>query len=441
MGWARCERANQAAFLSPNGFLRRHATGAAPGHVPGLVHDVLLSPGRPLEASTRATMEPRFGRDFSGVRVHDDAKASQSTAAVQANAYTAGRDIVFAQGRYAPQTQTGAHLLAHELAHVSHEDTRRGALPNQIGAAHSHEEHVADRAADDVVRGRSVSTAGGDASRLNRQAKSGPQAAQDQIIALAESDKPEDRQHALDLIIDTYFSRPPNFDGIFYDPNLQSTSPQDADTGPSPGQASFGGRQRTTIGPRFFHDFRPRYIQRVRTIGHELQHVGQRSPAGGRSFLSTLGGIGIGAAIGAAAGGIGLGIAAAAGASLAGGLIGGVLGGAAALGGLIGGILDPFGGADEPVRNSHTREFLAIHWTLTAQVRGLGDMPRRQALQALNQPRAGALAEYQQMPADDQKKYRSQYEELLKLKQRLEAEGEGKTNTQQTQPNAQGATP
>jgi hypothetical protein len=68
-------------------------------------------------------------------------------------------------------------------------------------------------------------------------------------------------------------------------------------------------------------------------------------------------------------------------------------------------------------------------------------MPRRQALEALKLPRFGALAEYEQMPADDQKKYRHQYEELLQLKQRLEAEGETKTNTRQTLPNAQGAKP
>jgi hypothetical protein len=441
MGWARCERTNQAAFVAPNGLLRRHASGAAAGHVPGLVHDVLRSPGRPLDVATRASMEQRFGRDFSGIRVHDDAKASRSAAAVQADAYTAGRDIVFARGRYSPQTQDGVHLLAHELAHASQDGARRGAMPSQIGAAHSHEEHAANRAADEVVQGRRVSTAGADASKLHRQANLDPQAARDRIIALAESDKPADRQRALDLIVDTYFGRPPNYDGIFYDPNLHSTSPQDAETGPSQGQASFGGRQRTTIGPGFFHEFRRRYIQRVRTIGHELQHVGQRSPAGNRSFLSTLGGAGVGAAIGAAAGGIGLGIAAAAGVSLSGGLIGGVLGAAGGVGGLIGGILDPFAGKDEPVRNSHTREFLAIHWTLTAQVRGLGDMPRGQALQALNLPRVGALAEYDQMPAADQKKYRRQYEQLLQLKQRLEAEGEAKSNTRQAQPNTQGATP
>lgn len=57
-------------------------------------------------------------------------------------------------------------------------------------------------------------------------------------------------------------------------------------------------------------------------------------------------------------------------------------------------------------------------------------MPRGQALQSLSLPRVGALAEYVQMPVDDKKKYRHQYEALLQLKQRLHAEGAFKTNTQ-----------
>jgi outer membrane protein OmpA-like peptidoglycan-associated protein len=63
-------------------------------------------------------MEQRFGADFSGVRVHDDARAAESARAVDAHAYTVGSDIVFAPGRYAPGTSGGDRLLAHELAHV-----------------------------------------------------------------------------------------------------------------------------------------------------------------------------------------------------------------------------------------------------------------------------------------------------------------------------------
>jgi hypothetical protein len=63
-------------------------------------------------------MEARFGYDFSHVRVHTDAKAEESVRAVSALAYTVGRDIVFGTGQYAPATNTGRHLLAHELTHV-----------------------------------------------------------------------------------------------------------------------------------------------------------------------------------------------------------------------------------------------------------------------------------------------------------------------------------
>jgi hypothetical protein len=89
------------------------------GEVPGIVHDVLRSPGQPLDAGTRAFMEPRFGYDFGDVRIHTDSKASQSARAVNARAYTVGRDIVFEKGQYAPMGPEGGLLLAHELAHVT----------------------------------------------------------------------------------------------------------------------------------------------------------------------------------------------------------------------------------------------------------------------------------------------------------------------------------
>lgn len=83
-----------------------------------IVRETLRSPGQPLDPATRAFFEPRFGQDFSQVRVHTDAKAAESAWAVNALAYTAGRDIVFGTGRYAPATSEGRRLLAHELTHV-----------------------------------------------------------------------------------------------------------------------------------------------------------------------------------------------------------------------------------------------------------------------------------------------------------------------------------
>jgi Domain of unknown function (DUF4157) len=83
-----------------------------------LVRDVLSSPGQPLDAETRSVMEPRFGRDFSTVRVHTDAPAAESAVSLNASAYTIGHDVVFGAGGFSPGTDTGRRLLAHELTHV-----------------------------------------------------------------------------------------------------------------------------------------------------------------------------------------------------------------------------------------------------------------------------------------------------------------------------------
>jgi outer membrane protein OmpA-like peptidoglycan-associated protein len=103
---------------------RKSGIGSAFDAVPPIVHDVLRSPGQPLDSKTRTFFEPRFGRDFSQVRVHTDSKAADSATAVNALAYTVGRDVVFGQGRYTPSTNNGQRLLAHELTHVVQQDGR-----------------------------------------------------------------------------------------------------------------------------------------------------------------------------------------------------------------------------------------------------------------------------------------------------------------------------
>ena len=85
---------------------------------PPIVHQVLSSPGRPLDPGTRGFFESRFGFDFSQVRVHTGKKAEESAAAVNAVAYTVGPNVVFGTGRYLPSTSEGKRLMAHELTHV-----------------------------------------------------------------------------------------------------------------------------------------------------------------------------------------------------------------------------------------------------------------------------------------------------------------------------------
>jgi hypothetical protein len=99
-------------------FKRAGATETAAGEVPAIVHDVLRTPGQPLDAATRAFFEPRFGFNFGQVRVHTDEQAVHSARAIGARAYTVGQAIVFGRGAFAPGDQAGQHLLAHELAHV-----------------------------------------------------------------------------------------------------------------------------------------------------------------------------------------------------------------------------------------------------------------------------------------------------------------------------------
>lgn len=105
--------------------LQRSSTNMAkPSSVPPIVHEVLNSIGQPLDPDTRAFMEPRFGHDFSKVRVHTDSKAAESARAVNALAYTVGQHVVFGTGQYGPYTEAGQKLLAHELTHVAQQRGR-----------------------------------------------------------------------------------------------------------------------------------------------------------------------------------------------------------------------------------------------------------------------------------------------------------------------------
>jgi hypothetical protein len=92
--------------------------------------------GRPLPAPVRAYFEPRLGRDLGGVRVHTGAAAARAARLVEAHAFSVGEDIVFATGRWAPDTRTGLRLLAHELGHVVRQsETGELALQRQPAGA------------------------------------------------------------------------------------------------------------------------------------------------------------------------------------------------------------------------------------------------------------------------------------------------------------------
>ncbi len=128
---------------------RAAAHSATTGVAPSIVHDVLRSSGSRLDTQTRAFFEPRFGHDFSQVSVHTDAKAAESARAVNALAYTVGRDIVFGNDQSTFGTSGRRRLLAHELAHVVQQSgaVSSSMLSLMIGPADSPLERQADRAA------------------------------------------------------------------------------------------------------------------------------------------------------------------------------------------------------------------------------------------------------------------------------------------------------
>jgi hypothetical protein len=101
-------------------------TDASPG-----IQNQLGSTSYSLDPAVRVFMEPRFGHDFSHVRVHIDSRAAQSTQALQARAFTLGRDIFFDTGQYQPADPGGRRLIAHELTHTLQQGWGGRAGPQQ----------------------------------------------------------------------------------------------------------------------------------------------------------------------------------------------------------------------------------------------------------------------------------------------------------------------
>ena len=159
--------------------LQRKSTGVESGQgVPASVNETLARPGRPLDADTRDFMEGRFGSNFAAVRIHDDSAAGASARDVDAHAFTVGQDIVFGDGQYQPHSDSGRHLLAHELAHtVQQQGLQRSGISNLAdqGPHYQRLEREADFVADSVMRGQPLASGvlsqGG--PRLSRKAGKG----------------------------------------------------------------------------------------------------------------------------------------------------------------------------------------------------------------------------------------------------------------------------
>jgi hypothetical protein len=249
--------------------LQRHPDGSmAPTTAPTIVHDVLRSPGHPLDHATRAFMEPRFGADFSQVRVHSDAKAAESAETVSALAYTVGRDVVFNRGQFSPESLTGRQLLAHELTHVVQQGLTVG---HPVPVAHSAAEGEAQNNSQRIASGEPTQVRTPVAAGIHRQQDPNPVDDKAKaIIAKAKDTTKGLDQRAKDAVMDilkTYYDTSKVSEVVYdeSDPGL-TTSPVGT------GQAIKGS---IAVG-RYFVEHIESFARRVLQVGHELQHVDQQ---------------------------------------------------------------------------------------------------------------------------------------------------------------------
>ena len=140
---------------------------------PAATREVLASEGEPLQAEARAKLESGLGQDLGHVRVHRDARAGHSARSMGAQAYTVGHHMVFGENRYAPQTDSGMELLAHEATHVVQQSRGAAAGQHHTEAA----ETRADTAGQKIARGETATAAEIGAAPVGIQAQDDPAAA------------------------------------------------------------------------------------------------------------------------------------------------------------------------------------------------------------------------------------------------------------------------
>lgn len=115
----------------------KETPGGRPVVGPGVAGRIesLRGHGEPLSAPVRTFMETRFGRDFSRVHVHTGTAGTEAAALVNARAFTLGENIVFGASQYAPASEVGKRLIAHELAHVVQQDQAPGSSESAASRA------------------------------------------------------------------------------------------------------------------------------------------------------------------------------------------------------------------------------------------------------------------------------------------------------------------
>lgn len=174
-GGGECESCKKKRLKLQRSAIKQDVPNAAPP----IVHEVLRSPGQPLDDDIRRLMESRFGQDFNHVRVHTDAKATESARTMEARAYTIGQDIAFGAGWYAPHTSMGQNLLIHEITHVVQQRSAP-VLPGAsiaVGPSDDAYEQEADRTAGQLSTSSSARVSSHMAGPVSLRRQPNPRAA------------------------------------------------------------------------------------------------------------------------------------------------------------------------------------------------------------------------------------------------------------------------
>ncbi len=251
----------------------------APGHTPDVAPgaeaqvNALQGGGQPLPPSIRAFFEPRFGRDFSQVRIHTDSRAAESARAVNALGYTLNRNVVFGAGQYAPETVTGQQLLAHELTHVVQQTERPSSGDVQTSVSLQRQQAPAAAGPQSWA-----SCPSDEISDLNEELSEAVNWVQGAIDDLQASDRPARTNGALARYLTSdsaHISSTilPNLQAILADLNLGATNfrcqTEQQCLAAFPGGAVAYSGNPITLCPEYFDEGR---LDRITTLIHESGH-------------------------------------------------------------------------------------------------------------------------------------------------------------------------
>jgi len=161
---------------------RRAVSSGAPSEIPPVVHEVLRSPGKPLDPATRVFFESQLGHDFSKVRVHADDRAVQSAKAIDALAYTLDSHVVLPSQAQNSDSGQDSRLLGHELVHVAQHERAGSRVTSEAETRINHRGESAEKEANALAarinRGARVQVREALAPGIYRQTQTGASSAQ-----------------------------------------------------------------------------------------------------------------------------------------------------------------------------------------------------------------------------------------------------------------------